>query len=60
VNSAIPYSAASIKDGAPGRQPVEAVEFENKRNRSSGITGGPGPARHVANATREFEIDWAD
>ena len=35
---------------------LEAVELENQRNRSSGIADGAGAARHLANATREFEL----
>jgi hypothetical protein len=35
---------------------AQAVDFENQRNRSSGIADGAGAARHLANATREFEL----
>jgi hypothetical protein len=31
------------------------VELKNQRNQSSGMAGGAGAARHLANATREFE-----
>jgi hypothetical protein len=35
---------------------LEAAEFENQRNRSNGIAGGAGAARHLLNATREIEM----
>ena len=34
---------------------VQAVEFENQRNGSSGIAGGAGAARHLFNTTREMK-----
>jgi hypothetical protein len=37
---------------------VEAAEIENQRNRSNGIAGDAGAARHLCNATREFEIAY--